>query len=157
MILVTVGTQLPFPRLIGLLDEMAPRLSKRVVAQIGFDTEPPRNIEYHRTLEPGLFDTLFRDARVIVAHAGMGTVLAAKKHGKPIIIFPRSAALGEHRNEHQLATARALAGHPGIYMAEDQASLEDLLAQPDLAPAGDGERLSLNRLLETISSSLQAR
>ena len=157
MILATVGTQLPFPRLIGLLDEMAPRLSRRVVAQIGFNSELPKNIEYHRNLEPGRFDTLFREAAVIVAHAGMGTVLAAKKHGKPIIIFPRSAALGEHRNEHQLATARALADHPGIYMAEDQASLEDLLVQSDLVPAGDGERPSLKRLLETIANSLRTR
>ena len=34
---------------------------------------------------------------MIVAHAGMGTIISAMQHQKPIIIFPRIAALGEHR------------------------------------------------------------
>lgn len=52
------------------------------------------------------FDKLCHDARLIVAHAGMGTIISAMTKGKPIIVFPRIAALGEHRNEHQLATSK---------------------------------------------------
>ena len=45
----------------------------------------------------------------IVAHAGMGTILTALEIGKPLLVMPRRAALGEHRNDHQLATARRFA------------------------------------------------
>ena len=43
-------------------------------------------------------------AAAIVAHAGMGTILTALETGKRLLVMPRRAALGEHRNDHQLAT-----------------------------------------------------
>ncbi len=48
-------------------------------------------------------------ATAIVAHAGMGTILTALEMGKPLLVMPRRAALGEHRNDHQLATASRFA------------------------------------------------
>ena len=41
MILVTVGTQLPFPRLIHHLDRLAPGLGRPILAQIGADPAQP--------------------------------------------------------------------------------------------------------------------
>jgi UDP-N-acetylglucosamine transferase subunit ALG13 len=135
MILLTVGTQLPFDRLVKTIDEMAPALGEDVCAQIGESTYAPRNIAWSRTIRPEDFDTRFREARVVVAHAGIGTILTAQKHGKPIILFPRRSAFGEHRNDHQLATCAQMKGRVGVYVAEDEATLRDLLADPALAPA----------------------
>lgn len=149
MILVTVGTQLPFPRLIKALDDMAPRLG-RVVAQIGDNPEVPKNIEHHRSMEPRAFEQLFLAADRIVAHAGIGTLLAAKKHGKPIIIFPRRAAMGEHRNDHQLATAKQLESQVGVFVAYDETELERLLFLPSLAPATNAPSPSLRGLQGAI-------
>ncbi len=127
MILVTVGTQLPFDRLIQIMDELAPTLGQPVFAQIGTSSYRPANVDYSETIDPRDFDQRFRSASVIVAHAGIGTVLTAQRHGKPIILFPRRAALGEHRNDHQLATCAQLKGRPGIYVANDKAELAALL------------------------------
>jgi UDP-N-acetylglucosamine transferase subunit ALG13 len=135
VILATVGTQLPFPRLIRALDELAPSLGSRVVAQTGDYPAPLRNIEHHVSMDPRKFDILFSEAHVVVAHAGIGTVLAAQKHAKPLIIFPRRAALNEHRNDHQLATAQQLSSRPGIYVAWDEGDLATLLKRDDLSPA----------------------
>jgi UDP-N-acetylglucosamine transferase subunit ALG13 len=135
LILVTVGTQLPFPRLIEALDDLAPQLGQPVIAQTGVYDRPLRHIEHHVSIDPQSFDKLFAQASVVVAHAGMGTVLSAKKHRKPLIIFPRRASLNEHRNDHQMATAAQLASHPGIHVAYDKAELAALLMQTDLAPA----------------------
>ena len=156
MILVTVGTQLPFTRLIGILDELAPKLGRPIVAQIGDDPVIPRHIEHHRNMAPAQFETLFRQANLIVAHAGIGTVLAAKKHRKPIIVFPRRAAMGEHRNDHQLATARQLVQHVGVYVAQDGAELEALLSRTDLVAPDGRPSPSLVRLQSTINQSLKA-
>jgi len=149
VILATVGTQLPFPRLIRTLDEMAPSLG-RIVAQIGDNPETPRYLEHHRAMEPGAFEQLFRQADRIVSHAGIGTLLAAKKHGKPIIVFPRRAALGEHRNDHQLATAKQLESHAGVHVAYDEQELERLLRLPNLAAPNNAPSVSLRGLQGAI-------
>lgn len=127
MILVTVGTQLGFDRLIGIMDDIAPHLPTPVVAQIGAGSFVPHNMQYHRMLEPGRFIELVENARVIVGHAGIGTVLAAEKYRKPLIVFPRSAGLGEHRNDHQHATASALTKRQGVCVATDREELEQAL------------------------------
>lgn len=53
---------------------------------------------------------------------------------KPIIIFPRIAALGEHRNEHQLATAQKMKELGYAYVANGKKELQELLIRPDLKP-----------------------
>ncbi|MFF0950938.1 glycosyltransferase [Rhizobium leguminosarum] len=129
MILVTVGTQLPFDRLVKAVDTFANELSKPVLAQIGKGTYTPQNMKWIKNIEPKDFDNVFRDASVIVSHAGIGTVLTAKRFGKPIILVPRQAALGEHRNDHQLATVSQLVGRPGIYVAHTDDDLRNYLLE----------------------------
>ena len=135
MIFATVGTQLPFRRLIKALDEIAGARDLTIFAQTADPTYLARNIETIAHLDPVTFDEYMAKATLIVGHAGIGTVLNAKKLRKPLIIFPRKAALNEHRNDHQLATARALVGVEGVHVAWDEAGLDKLLAAQDLEPA----------------------
>jgi len=138
VILVTTGTQLPFPRLVAAMDRLVPTLGERVVAQVGPDAATYPNLETHATLAPEVFVALFRDARLVVAHAGIGTVLSARRHAKPLILMPRRHRLGEHRNDHQVATAEALQGRQGLYLAWDEGDLGELLKIRDtLAPMHD--------------------
>ena len=137
MILATVGTQLPFPRLIDGLNALAPRLDEPVVAQIGASVGDWPNIEVHTSLPPDAYGALFSSARVVVAHAGIGTILSARKHGKPLIVMPRRHKLGEHRNDHQMATAKQVEALPGIHIAWDLDDLERLLQEPQLEPAAE--------------------
>ncbi|MBX4959585.1 glucuronosyltransferase [Rhizobium lentis] len=152
MILVTVGTQLPFDRLIKAVDTFAKDLTRPVLAQIGKGTYTPQNMKWIKNIEPADFDQVFRDANVIVSHAGIGTVLTAKRFGKPIILVPRKAALGEHRNDHQLATVSQLAGRPGIYVAHSDNELKDYLLQdldsPSHEDVSDTSRTSLVNYLK---------
>jgi UDP-N-acetylglucosamine transferase subunit ALG13 len=137
VILVTVGLQLPFPRLVAAIDRLAPALGERVVAQTGDDDGGYPNLETHARLSAAAFEAEVAAARVIVGHAGIGTVLIAKTRRRPAILFPRRAALGEHRTDHQVATARQLAATPGLYVAWEEADLDRLLHRSDLVPASD--------------------
>lgn len=144
MILVTIGTQLAFPRLIAAMDALAPTLGEPVVAQVGPDTEVRQYIETHSHLPPDEFDALFGDARVVVAHAGVGTILMAKRMQRPLIIVPRRYAMGEHRNDHQIATAREAIGITGVRVAWEIDDLPGLLqvanptpAEPTLSPRAE--------------------
>ncbi len=102
MIFATVGTQAPFDRFVRIVDGIAKEISEEVVVQAFRDTYAPQNVRSVDFLPPDEFNELFGKARLIVAHAGMGTIISAMRQGKPIIVFPRIASLGEHRNEHHL-------------------------------------------------------
>ena len=67
-----MGAPLPFPRLIQALDQLAPRLGEPVIAQTGKTKLKLDNIEQHENLAPRQFDELFKTARTVVAHAGIG-------------------------------------------------------------------------------------
>ena len=51
----------------------------------------------------------------------------AVKPKRPLVIVPRRHALGEHRNDHQLATAQALVGLSGLHVAWEIEDLPKLL------------------------------
>lgn len=146
MIFVTIGTQAPFDRFIKIVDEVAAQIDEEIVAQVyqcGFE---PKNIKTVDFLAPDEFNELFAKARLIVAHAGMGTILSAMQQKKPIIIFPRIAALGEHRNEHQMATAQKFKEMGSVYVAMNEDELKELLLRNDLK--------SLREICESASKSL---
>lgn len=151
MIFVTVGTQLPFDRLIELVDGLAPSLEEEVFAQTGRGRYQPANSQWSALLEPKRFDELVTRASRIVSHAGIGTVLMAQKYRKPVILFPRRASLGEHRNDHQLATIAALRGRDGIYVAESDEELSRLLRADLVAPEEGKPHPGRDRLRERIA------
>lgn len=128
MIFVTVGTDLPFNRLVRVVDEWAQATGRQdVFAQIGETDWQPAHVAWSRFLQPSEFARRFAEAEVVVAHAGMGTILSALQWEKPILAMPRRASLGEHRNEHQLATARLLSELGKINVAMDDAELRAML------------------------------
>jgi UDP-N-acetylglucosamine transferase subunit ALG13 len=132
VIFVTVGTQLPFDRMIGVVDRWAgERAGRDVFAQTGPTSLVPRHIDHRRFISPAECRERMLSADAIVAHAGMGTILTALEMGKPLIVMPRSAALGEHRNEHQLATARRFAELGRVTVAFDEHELPAKLEEAE--------------------------
>jgi UDP-N-acetylglucosamine transferase subunit ALG13 len=128
VIFVTVGTQLAFDRLIEHMDEWAKQSGEEVIAQIGPSKLKLSHIRAQPFMSPLEIEELFGRARVIVAHAGMGSIISALQHQRPIIIVPRKASLGEHRNDHQLATARWMSTRPGVSVAWEPSEITQLIA-----------------------------
>lgn len=154
MIFVTVGTQLPFPRLIDAMNNWATTTDEPVIAQTGPEPGNWPHLDTRKHLTPAEFEDLFSTARVIVAHAGIGTILSAKRLGKPLIIAPRRHALGEHRNDHQMATAAQVGKLPGIHVAENMDDLPLLLAQTDLTPANQEPSPSHQNLITRLQREI---
>jgi UDP-N-acetylglucosamine transferase subunit ALG13 len=128
MIFVTVGTQLPFDRLVrGVDDWAAARGRTDVFAQIGPGVYEPRHIRWQRFVTPDEFRAHLDAAEAIVAHAGMGSILEALCNAKPILVMPRRCDLREHRNDHQLATVRRFLAMGRIRAAMDEHELGDKL------------------------------
>src|SRR5689334_12464100 len=116
MILVTTGTnEQPFDRLVR--------------AAAALQTDEPVVVQYgaSRAVEPRdgwvdflpydeLLDTA-RRARVVVSHAGVGSILMARGGGKTAVVMPRRHALGEAVDDHQVPLARRLAASGLVVLA----------------------------------------
>lgn len=136
MIFVTVGTEFPFDRLIRAMDDWAAyNPQDPVIAQIGTGAYEPRHMTWHRRMGRAAFAESVTAAELIVAHAGIGSLVTAGEYGKPVVLLPRRARFGEQRNDHQLDTAARLGGRPGIRVAETEAELGACIAA---ARAGGG-------------------
>jgi UDP-N-acetylglucosamine transferase subunit ALG13 len=132
MIFVTVGAQMAFDRLVRTVDQWAGlRARSGVFAQIGPSDYLPKHIEAARFLDPVEFRTRVEAARVVVAHAGMGSIITALELGKPIIVMPRRGDLRETRNDHQVATAKHFARQDRIVVAFDERELLEKLDQTE--------------------------
>lgn len=159
MIFVTVGSAEPFDRLIRAVDQWAGARSRQdVFAQIGEAGYVPAHIEYLRFLSPKEFRERVDEARLIVAHAGMGSIITALEARKPILVMPRREHLGETRNDHQVATVEHFAQGRHIMVAWDEKELVFKL-DAGASPAG-GEILGpevsptlISAISEFISSA----
>jgi UDP-N-acetylglucosamine transferase subunit ALG13 len=128
MIFATVGTQLPFDRLLAGLDSWAalnPGIP--ILAQTGRTARTFQHISAVRDLDQTTFRARFAEARLVVAHAGMGTILSATELGKPVILMPRLARFGEHRTDHQRDTAAEMARLSNVTVVEDGEALHTAL------------------------------
>ena len=147
MIFVTVGHELRFDRLIKALDDWSLASGNHdifaQVAELGEDGYQPKNFKWQSFLNPDEFKSSFEKADLIIAHAGMGTIITALTLKKPLVIVPRKGALKETRNDHQIATAEQFARRSGIYVAADETELgpvlDNLVANP---PPGMSEAAS---------------
>lgn len=122
---VTVGTQLPFDRMIKLVDSFFTENNiTNVTYQIGKGDYIPNKGAVYSDIEPQKFDDYCKDCDVIISHAGIGSLLTASEYAKPVIIMPRLSKFKEHRNDHQLATVVSFSSLEGVYCFTNQVELE---------------------------------
>lgn len=128
LILLTVGTQMPFDRLVRLTDCWAEKHPEvEVFAQICNGAYTPANIKHSAFLSREEMERLVAEATLVISHAGMGSILTARQLRKPIVVVPRQHRLNEHRNDHQIDTARSLEGLVGIYVCWRESEFDEIV------------------------------
>jgi UDP-N-acetylglucosamine transferase subunit ALG13 len=140
VLFASVGSMFPFDRLVKAIDDWAAAHPEVLVeVQIGGGVFVPRHARHVRMMPPALYQRRIREARLFVAHAGMGSIISAIEAGRPLLMMPRLQALGEHTTDHQLATLAKFGGRPGLHVAEDVPALrvmiDRLLHEGSVAPA----------------------
>jgi UDP-N-acetylglucosamine transferase subunit ALG13 len=130
MIVVTVGThEQPFDRLVGAAAALG-RADEPLVVQYGSSQIPHGPGEWVDYLS---FDELARrarDARAFVCHAGVGSIVLARRCGHRPIVMPRRPELGEHVDGHQLELSRRLEQSGIVTVVHDEAQLLAAVGQP---------------------------
>lgn len=130
MIFVTVGNHdQGFDRLIKKMDEIAGKIDEKVIMQIGYTKYKPVNAEYFDFIESfEEIKRLNREARVVVCHAGAGSILTALEQHTSVIVVPRLKKYNEHLNDHQIEIAEAMAENNRVKIALDVDNLYEHLS-----------------------------
>jgi UDP-N-acetylglucosamine transferase subunit ALG13 len=145
MIVVTIGTnEQPFDRLIAAAAQL--QTDEPLVVQYGSSavtSGPGRWVDFLGFDE---LAELMREARAVVCHAGVGSIMLARQCGHKPIVMPRRLDRDEAVDDHQLPLARRLAGSGLVTLVED----ERLLAEA-IAAAGTGGPVAAEQTLPGVT------
>ena len=135
MILVTVGTnEQPFDRLVPAAAGIGG--TEELVVQYGASRVPHGRGRWVDFVPFEELDELIAAADVVVSHAGVGSILLARRHGKRALVVPRRLHLREAVDDHQLTLARRLAVNGMVELVEDEQRLAETLARSAHGTAG---------------------
>lgn len=122
-IFVTVGTA-SFNRLVRMADNLAKVVNDKVIIQRGRTNYKPQNAEYFDfTKDLEEFDSLISKAKVVISHAGVGTILNVLDKKAPLIVVPRRKKNKEHIDDHQVELASYLKRYSTVEVANDEKDL----------------------------------
>lgn len=147
MILVTVGTTLPFDDLTREVDRLAGNdfFREQVVFQIGHGTYEPQHGEFFK-FRPNL-DGLIEEASFVIGHGGTGTVLHLMKSHKAFLCVANPAGADDHQSEFLEVLERKC----GIVWTQDVRRISELYERARRRPYTP---LEMPRLAEAISRYL---
>jgi len=154
MIFVSVGTnEARFDRLLHAVAEL--QLEEKLLVQHGHSVRVERPHTELVDFLPfeGMVEAI-RAARVVVTHAGVGSVMVALANGKCPVVVPRRKAFGEAVDDHQLQLGRRFAESALVTLVEDPAALGDALARDQrsapIVPATSSLAADLSAFLNTV-------
>jgi UDP-N-acetylglucosamine transferase subunit ALG13 len=144
MIFVTVGTnEAPFDRLLRAVDGLPS--GEELVVQCGASSLRPARAHCDEFLSFEELNDYIRTARLIVTHAGVGSIMVALGHGKRPVVVPRLHRFGEAVDDHQVSLAQRLETMGLVTLVEDLDNLLPRLINAPIEPAvsvGDEGRLA---------------
>ena len=159
MILVTVGTnEAPFDRLLGALDT-GDRPDEELLVQHGPSRIRPAGATCVEFLPYDELVDAIRAARVVVMHAGVGSIMTALGNGKRPLVVPRLRRFGEAVDDHQLDLGRRLYDEGLVTLVEDPGDVIGALGTSSTATELElgPSRLLVAELGEFIAARLRAR
>ncbi len=109
MIFVTIGNSpRDFTRLLKEMDHIAEEIDEEVLIQIGPQKYQPKHANYFQFVSNEEIENIYRKSRVVVCHAGVGSILSCIKYNKPFIVVPRRFKYKEHFDDHQIQIVKEL-------------------------------------------------
>jgi UDP-N-acetylglucosamine transferase subunit ALG13 len=127
MILVTVGTnEQPFDRLVRAAAELD--VGEPLFVQHGSSGVPHGHGTWVDFLSYEELSEQVACARAVVCHAGVGSIMLARRHGLCPFVVPRRLHLGEAVDDHQLSLARRLDAAGVVRLVEDEREIASALA-----------------------------
>jgi UDP-N-acetylglucosamine transferase subunit ALG13 len=160
MIFVSVGTnEARFDRLLRAVAELP--IDEQLLVQHGHSSPiaaPHAELIDFLPFE-GMIETI-RRARVVVTHAGVGSVMVSLANGKRPIVLPRLKSFGEAVDDHQLQLGRRFAEAGLVTFVETPGALAEALGREQEAatviPTSSSLAADLRSFLEDAVAALPA-
>lgn len=132
-VLVTVGTHGPFDRLVREVDHLIETgvLTDPVVAQAGRSLFQSFKMRCFESCGQDEMKNLLRESRLLITHAGTGSILSGLEAGCRVIAIPRRASEGEHYDDHQFEILQEMVSRGAILGGNDPTDLERLVGQAE--------------------------
>lgn len=142
MIFVAVGGGpfYGFNRLVEEMDRIAKELRDEITIQRGCSIYEPKHARFFDFLPFNKYLEFYKNADIVVGHAGAGTVLLSRIFQKPAIIVPRSHKNGEIFDGHQIEMGKKLLQRPGIKVVFDISKLNDAISEAKASQKKNFER-----------------
>ena len=162
-VFVTLGFERrPFDRLLKAVDTGIELgiIPQDTLVQSGYSNHVPSRCASVAFLSFSEIEAVMRRAEIIVAHAGVGTLLHCLHINKIPILFPRRVSRGEHVDDHQFIFARAIEETRRALVAYDVSQLfqtidnHERLAAGLTGAASIGEGDGVSRLRDYIRLSI---
>lgn len=158
MILVTLGTQdKSFKRLLNAVQKCIDDkvINEEVVVQTGCTKYNSKDMKIFDLMSQEQLDKYRKQARIIITHAGVGSILDSLRLDKKIIAAARLKKYHEHTNDHQLQILNNFANDGYIIKLENFDDLSSILNNIDsFNPKkydGNNEKIK-NMIVEFIES-----
>ncbi len=134
MILVTVGTnEAPFDRLLRAFDVRSRSDGdEALLVQHGPSSVRPAGAECVDYLPYDELAAAIGRARIVVMHAGVGSIMTALAHGKRPVVVPRLQRYGEAVDDHQVLLGRRLDAERLVTCAESDEEILRALGSAEL-------------------------
>jgi UDP-N-acetylglucosamine transferase subunit ALG13 len=120
-----------FERLVKEMDEIAAKIKEDVIMQIAGTKYSPKNAKHFSFATEQEIKELCRQARVVVTHGGVGTILDVLQVGTPVVVVPRLRKHGEVIDDHQLFFVQELEKQRKVIAVYDVERLEEVLLKLD--------------------------
>ncbi len=132
MIFFTLGTQkFQMNRLVQAADDLAKKLDEEIFVQTGHSGYTPVNCGHTQFMNEADYNNRIKNCRILVTHAGVGTIISGLTAGKPVIVVPRLKKFNEHVDDHQLQIAEAFAKKKNVLSCPDVEELEKFIKKAE--------------------------
>lgn len=130
MIFVTLGTQdKKFKRLLDAVEKL--EIDEKIVAQVGSTPYISEKMEIHKFITSNEFEEYMKKARIVITHAGVGTIIYGLNLRKKMIVAARLKKYKEHVNDHQLQILETFSKEGFIIPLDDFSKLDEKIKQAE--------------------------
>lgn len=160
MIFVTLGTQdKQFIRLLEAVEKL--KTDEKIIMQIGSteftSSKSKEQVEIHKFISIDEFYKYMKEARVVISHAGVGTILYGLKLHKKMIVAARESKFHEHVNDHQKQILDTFSKEGYILPLVDFNELPNLIEQKFEPKEFKSNNKKFNKKLEEEIKRLTSR
>jgi UDP-N-acetylglucosamine transferase subunit ALG13 len=134
MILVLLGTfHIEFQRPLLAIEKLCAEgfLNEEIIVQSGHTKLQSAYFTFIPFMEPEELLSLYQRARIVITHAGTGSILKGVKMGKKVIAIARLKKYGEVVDDHQLEILNEFSKMKYICAWSENESLKQILTDID--------------------------